>query len=284
MSENGEGGGLDGRRTPRGTLRIVVGIAIIVAIGLFVVDAARKIAKEELETECRGNLRQIGKAFGLYAQDNGGWTPAIEPEARRIANAAGLAAGSVLTFRDRDGQYKASGLGLLVAGGYLPEGRFDLLHCPGLHGENERWIDAFTMDSDESFWKTGKPGSTDGDGVGELPGRSDVMLCNYTLRCRNPEKADETWGAALLEHFMLDEACVSDLLFLGNLGAVQNHENIWNVSYPEDRFYSSRSVKSFWDGSFALRKACMHVPPEEIENVVDQQIFGNLFAPFVHYD
>lgn len=62
---------------------------------------------------CRSNLRQIGTALQMYAEANGGWTPAIEPEARRIANAAGLPAGCVVTFKEADGRYKATGLGLL---------------------------------------------------------------------------------------------------------------------------------------------------------------------------
>lgn len=56
---------------------LVVMVIIALLVGLLLPALAR--AKEEArKTQCRSNLRQIGLAIEMYANDNGGWSPAME--------------------------------------------------------------------------------------------------------------------------------------------------------------------------------------------------------------
>ena len=55
---------------------LVVMVIIALLIGLLLPALSR--AKEEArKTQCRSNLRQIGMAVTMYANDNGGWSPEI---------------------------------------------------------------------------------------------------------------------------------------------------------------------------------------------------------------
>lgn len=231
------------------------------------------------ETDCRSTLRMMGIAMHMYAQDNDGWTPAIQPVAMEAANEAGVPGGCVVAFGDKEGKWRASGLGLLIEGGVLAANervvrvdREPLIdppwcYCPLTHGTDQRWVNAFTVDRDEVFWRTGKPGPSDGDGVGELPGNPAVMVCSYTLR-PNTENAR---GSFRLDDFA-GHAVASDLLFFGESGAVENHAGAYNV------LFSDGSQRQFVDKDGRIAAACRGVKAEEIDETVER-IFGELFDP-----
>ena len=225
-------------------------------------------------TQCRSSLRQIGLAVIMYAGDNGDWTPAIEPRTREIAKKAAVPAGCVLTFKDEDGKYKASGLGLLFAGRYMTQYGAPVLYCPQTSGKDEDWVRAFSLDEDEGFWRTRKPGPTDRDGVGELPGGEDVMISSYVLRY----KTDNEWGAMRLED-SLSKAIVCDLLFLGEPGAVRNHEG---TSYHV--LFGDGSVRRYRDDEGRIAGVSQAVSEDKIENVVDKLIFSEFLDPLHHQD
>jgi len=220
----------------------------------------------------------------MYSVDNDGWTPAMEPGAVREANAAGVPGGSVVAFRERDGTWKATGLGLLIAGGYLAANenvrRFDRepfadppwCYCPVTKGSSQEWVRAFTVDRDEAFWRTRKPAASDGDGLGELPWNPDVMVCSYTLRF-NTENA---WGSSRLEG--PGRALVSDLVFFGEKGAVGNHAGYYDV------LFNDGSQRTFRDENDVVADVCRGVNAEEIEETVDRAIFGELFDPLFQDD
>jgi len=150
-----------------------------------------------------------------------------------------------------------------------PELEAGLLYCPaGTHGENEEWVTAFSFDQDESFWLTGKPGPADGDGLGELPGNPDVMVCSYVLRFNlgNP------CGCTHLEK-EAGSAIVSDLLFFGRSRSVNKHQKIYNVVFGDGRARFCR------DKEGRIERACSGVAPGEIERVVDEVVFRHYFDP-----
>jgi len=270
MSEDGESGGVLDLRYARfrarlglTLLELVVALLVLAGLLLLLVPATEHMREERRQTECRSHLRQIGLALAMYANDYGGWTPSIEPEARRIANAAGLAAGCVMTFRDTDGRYRASGLGRLQEGGYLAGRGLDVLYCPSTHGENETWVKAFSPDEDEGFWRTGKPGPTDGDGVGELPGNAGVTVSSYALRYW-PKNA---WGAVRAEKLPWRRACAVGLLVLGGAGRVANHDGTYNVLSTDGL------VKTFEDSGGVIASACRRAKAEHIEESVERDVF-----------
>ena len=255
----------------KGTWRLFFGmgagagvIVIYITVGVMTVLAIRE---EEEINRCREyNLRRIGIALRMYAQDNGGSFPHIEPGVAEVANASGLPAGCVIAFKDKQGQWRASGLGLLIQGGYLQRavGHIRLwgahvLYCPGMRGQDEAWVRAFTLDEDERFFQTGQPSATDGDGIGELPDNPDVMVCGYVLR--PPGGA----GAIDKERIRLEyePATVSDLLFCGEASRVRNHKRAYNVLFRDGR------VRTFYDVKDQVARACRSVRPQEIEQTVD---------------
>jgi len=55
-------------------LVVMVIIALLIGLLLPALSRAKEAARK---TQCRSNLRQIGLAVEMYANDNGGWTPAV---------------------------------------------------------------------------------------------------------------------------------------------------------------------------------------------------------------
>ena len=243
-------------------LELLIALLVVAGLVLLLIPLARRAREERRQTECRGNLRQIGLALMIYAQDNGGWTPSIEPDARQIANAAGLPAGCVLTFKDTDGTYRASGLGRLQEGGYLAHRGLDVLYCPSTHGDDARWVKAVSPDEDEAFWRIGKPGPTDGDGVGELPGNADVMLSGYLLRFHT----NDQWGSI---NFKPDpnKVLACDLFSALTEGTVANHGNLYHYLWHDG---TSRSDE---DKDGALRELLANAPVDDIEATLDKKVF-----------
>ena len=55
---------------------LVVMVIIALLVGLLL-PALGRAREEARKTQCRSNLRQIGLATNIYANDNKGWTPAL---------------------------------------------------------------------------------------------------------------------------------------------------------------------------------------------------------------
>jgi len=162
---------------------LVVMVIIALLVGLLLPALAR--AKEEArKTQCRSNLRQIGLAITMYANDNGGYTPVMA--GARWTNSGGsghFAAPStdpttVFGTVFGNGEYLTSnnatvpqpqiwqasasaparpiGLGLLWSGGYLTSKGAQILYCPSNNSARlvkETREDKYQRyDTDEPFW------------------------------------------------------------------------------------------------------------------------------------
>ncbi|MFH0965950.1 MAG: type II secretion system protein, partial [Planctomycetota bacterium] len=141
---------------------LVVMVIIALLVGLLLPALAR--AREEArKTQCRSNLRQIGLAMMLYANDNKGWLPALygcwvtrDPT---WGGFGGYGSGwmemeDAYGFHSSDGTSyflylqpndngndpnrlrnpgRPNGLGLLFSGGYLTQEGAPVLDCPSRH-------------------------------------------------------------------------------------------------------------------------------------------------------
>jgi len=217
-------------------------------------------------TQCRSNLRQIGLAMMMYANDNKGWTPSIEPGAIEIANSAGVPVGCVLTFKDTDSKWKTSGLGRLWEGGYLKKWDSWVFYNPEFRVNEEVLRNAFRCDDDEPFWTSLQPGAPDGDGKGELPGNPDVIICNLTLRFHT----DNHWGAIKLDE-KNNKGLISTLLYFKNPGAVESIEPEHYVLFHDNKV---RTWKDENDKIPAILKSTL---PKDIEKNIDKVIFEKYF-------
>jgi len=222
-----------------------------------------------------------------YASDCGGWGPTIASRAREIANSVGVPAGSVLRFRNAQGRWEPSGLGILREGGYLCSHVGYGVYCPSVSGNDPKVVNAFTCDFDEPFW-TVYGGGANANGIGELPG-GEAVLCSYVLRygTGNPQGAVRfDFNAALArlpstrkpddkppEYEPLPlKGVVSDLLFFGEPGAVRNHEDVYNVLLTDG------SVKTYEDTDQSVEALCRGVAADRIEAAVEK-IFAEHFDP-----
>jgi len=182
---------------------LVVMVIIALLVGLLLPALAR--AKEEArKTQCRSNLRQIGLAIMMYANDNGGYSPEIGGgmyldadntgqlrygwqtaynvgDSGLAANqdSAGAVASNSLTMAQP--QYwqtsparpaRDVGLGHLWTAGYLTSKGAQIMYCPS--NNSSRWIKEqridkkFRYDSDEPFWTSnGSVIRGDNDSIGE---------------------------------------------------------------------------------------------------------------------
>jgi len=245
-----------------GVFGLVVGLASVFLWSSVLLVALGRAKEEQRRAHCRSNLRKVGIALTMYAQDNGGWTPAIYSEALEAAHRAGLPGGSVVAFRGEDGHWKASGLGLLAEGGYLSTMGPNVLYCPSTSGEDPSWVDGFSYDADD--WHTSGPGPADGDGVGELPGNPEVMVSSYVLRYnRRAQGGSYGWEDADIT------AIVSDFLPFTAPEIVNNNRDLYNVIVC-----SAAAVASFPDTNSLIREACKGVDSNDIERTVDEVVFG----------
>ena len=181
---------------------LVVMVIIALLVGLLLPALAR--AKEEArKTQCRSNLRQIGLAITMYANDNAGWSPAMygnmvlntassyvypwEDPATIVAEP--LCMGAVAANRGSSPNSvmganpapwsqsitrpsMAIGLGFLWSGGYLTSKGAQILYCPSNNScrtVKENKLDKIIRyDSDEPFWTSkGFVARADGDGLGD---------------------------------------------------------------------------------------------------------------------
>ena len=172
----------------------------------------------------------------------------------------------MLAFRDGDGAWKASGLGLLWTGGYMQRRGAAEFYCPATVKNAAPWRDALTFDDNEAFWQTKRAGPGDGDGIGELPDGSKAIISNYTLRYH----AADTWGARRFFEAQ-EQAMVSDLLFFGEGDTARNHERVYHI------LFGGGSVKTFSDPSGQVGKSCR-------ETRGDDAVFRELFDPLYTQD
>ena len=245
----------------------LIAILIAACAAGWLLPALGRAREEARRTRCRVNLRQLGIAIDMYAQDNGGWTPAIYATALEAAHSVGIPAGCVLTFRDADGQCHASGLGLLIEGDHLARSNLSVLYCPSISGKDRSWVRALSYDEDD--WSDSDLGRTDADGVGELPGNPDVKVSSYVLRydTRKP------WGAWKWKSDLKsgNRTVLSDFLPFTPPGAVEHHGNYYNLLLDDEIAYT------FSDMEGHIRRACENARADQIETIVDEEVFGEYF-------
>jgi len=171
---------------------LVVMVIIALLIGLLLPALSR--AKEEArKTQCRSNLRQIGLAMAMYANDNGGYyTPACGFDGFPGNNGTtpgteiwGLVQTNYCNFnavtvpnpqpwhRSQITPSRPSSIGLLWSAGYLTSKGAQILYCPsnnsGEGAVEDRYDVRFRYDSDEPFWTSnGMVVRTDADAVGSV--------------------------------------------------------------------------------------------------------------------
>jgi len=170
---------------------LVVMVIIALLIGLLLPALSR--AKEEArKTQCRSNLRQIGMAIEMYANDNSGYMPGLDgsmvmdaPYGTPLHNTAiawweptsggvmrnhfggfavwmgvssnTMSTGNPQVWHSTEARpAKAIGLGRLWTGGYLSAKGAQVLYCPsnhcGLAIKELRYDHSFRYDADEPLW------------------------------------------------------------------------------------------------------------------------------------
>jgi len=181
---------------------LVVMVIIALLVGLLLPALAR--AKEEArKTQCRSNLRQIGLAYQMYANDNGGYWPAWggtqrEDDSKPIDQIKFW--GVIPKYQ----QYLAYvtigepqpwnvsvtrparpiGLGLLGSGGYLTSKGAQILYCPSNNSsiraqENKRDL-YIQYDKDEPFWTSkGTVLRSNNNGLGDGRGAQGTQWHMY---------------------------------------------------------------------------------------------------------
>ena len=201
---------------------LVVMVIIALLVGLLLPALAR--AKEEArKTQCRSNLRQIGLAIQMYANDNGGWaleftgayyygggtsraltTDPVTQAAPFIFGVFYRANPSTLALTLGETQtWNASptkpsrtiGLGSLWSAGYLTSKGAQIMYCPSnnshRNAKENKWDKEVRYDSDEPFW-TSNGSVIRGDG--DAKGDADSPIGGF----ENMYSCVDAWGSTTL--------------------------------------------------------------------------------------
>jgi len=200
---------------------LVVMVIIALLVGLLLPALAR--AKEEArKTQCRSNLRQIGYAIQMYANDNGGYWPATGGADWRLTwqgnpvDLLGYARGDFFpSFFATTGNpapwhctkarpARAIGLGLLWSGGYLTSKGAQILYCPsdnsGPKASELNSPKVITYDSDEPFWTSkGNVVRSDNDDIGNTTTAGDKDIDQWYSICT------DNYADKLAHTYQLDE-------------------------------------------------------------------------------
>ncbi|MFH0963720.1 MAG: DUF1559 domain-containing protein [Planctomycetota bacterium] len=152
---------------------LVVMVIIALLVGLLL-PALGRAREEARKTQCRSNLRQIGLAMQMYANDNKGWFPCVygvgargnntavsgyTPNASLLAGGGRLFDNAALIYATwtsavtpqllvmpnenyygqdtRKAPGMGNGIGLLFTGGYLTQKGGHVLDCPSLHYDDK---------------------------------------------------------------------------------------------------------------------------------------------------
>jgi len=196
---------------------LVVMVIIALLIGLLLPALSR--AKEEArKTQCRSNLRQLGMAMTMYANDNGGYMvvmgcgvegsqPAGYPPLYGTGRTDAWFA-NLLTvgqpqpwLRQPATPARPIGLGLVWAGGYITQKGAQILYCPSdQSGPDAEYTDIglfrklISYDADEPYFTSnGEIVRSNNDGLGDWhyrgPGGSwdqnDTYGPQYYHSCNN---------------------------------------------------------------------------------------------------
>ncbi|MFH0965690.1 MAG: DUF1559 domain-containing protein [Planctomycetota bacterium] len=195
---------------------LVVMVIISMLVGLLL-PALGRAREEAHKTQCRSNLRQIGMALHLYAQDNEGWAPAtygplgLRGDRSDERYSAWVYNGWIGASNPDPAKVDtpvSSGTGLLFKGGYLTQKGCAIMHCPTrahigkIPGALE---EKYTYDSKEPFWTLPRAQFSNLDGRSDLgntsavtaatpefdePYRGRYIYSNYWMRL---VPADGTW-------------------------------------------------------------------------------------------
>jgi len=186
---------------------LVVMVIIALLIGLLLPALSR--AKEEArKTQCRSNMRQIGLAMGMYANDNGGYSTPLGGNAVRTTGGETVfgiwspqsTPADILTIeepkcwaRSMARPSRPIGLGLLWAGGYLTQKGALTLYCPSNNSGKEALITAWEIipymqtrhyDKDEPFWTSkGQITVANGNYIGDPGGNSAELQTSAYYMC-----------------------------------------------------------------------------------------------------